>query len=111
LLEAPVLAALLSFIIKSSNNIDQEYTLSMNENVPAYIFMLIIVALFVGLTISAEEIFKDQKILKREKFLQLSRLSYLKSKAIYLILLSVLQSLLLCGVGNLIIELNVNLYE
>ena len=29
--------------------------------------MLIIVALFVGLTISAEEIFKDQKILKREK--------------------------------------------
>ena len=110
LLEAPVLAALLSFIIKSSNNIDQEYTLSMNENVPAYIFMLISVALFVGLTISAEEIFKDQKILKREKFLQLSRLSYLKSKAIYLILLSVLQSLLLCGVGNLIIELNDNFF-
>ncbi len=55
LLEAPVLAALLSFIIKSSNNTDQEYTFSMNENVPAYIFMLIIVALFVGLTISAEE--------------------------------------------------------
>jgi len=67
--------------------------------------MLIIVALFVGLTISAEEIFKDQKILKREKFLQLSRLSYLKSKVIYLILLSVLQSFLLCAVGNLIIEL------
>ena len=105
LLEAPVLAALLSFIVKSSNNSDQEYTLSMNENVPAYIFMLIIVALFVGLTISAEEIFKDQKILKREKFLRLSRLSYLKSKAVYLILLSVIQSFLLCAVGNVIIEL------
>ena len=110
LLEAPVLAALLSFIVKSSNNSDQEYTLSMNENVPAYIFMLIIVALFVGLTISAEEIFKDQKILKREKFLRLSRLSYLKSKAVYLILLSVIQSFLLCAVGNVIIELYDNFF-
>ena len=110
LLEAPVLAALLSFIVKSSNNTDQEYTFSMNENVPAYIFMLIIVALFVGLTISAEEIFKDQKILKREKFLRLSRLSYLKSKAVYLILLSIVQSFLLCAVGNLIIELYDNFF-
>jgi len=111
LLEAPVLAALLSFIIKSSNNVDQEYTFSQNENVPGYIFMLIIVALFLGLTISAEEIFKDQKILKREKFLQLSRFSYLKSKVIYLILLSVLQSFFLCAVGNLIIELYDNLFN
>ena len=110
LLEAPVLAALLSFIIKSSNNVDQEYTFSMNENVPAYIFMLIIVALFVGLTISAEEIFKDQKILKREKFLQLSRLSYLKSKAVYLVMLSIIQSFLLVAVGNLIIELYDNFF-
>ena len=110
LLEAPVLAALLSFIVKSSNNTDNEYTFSMNENVPAYIFMLIIVALFVGLTISAEEIFKDQKILKREKFLRLSRLSYLKSKAVYLTLLSIVQSFLLCAVGNLIIELYDNFF-
>ncbi len=110
LLEAPVLAALLSFIVKSSNNTDQEYTFSMNENVPAYIFMLIIVALFVGLTISAEEIFKDQKILKREKFLRLSRLSYLKSKVTYLTLLSIVQSFLLCAVGNLIIELYDNFF-
>ncbi len=110
LLEAPVLAALLSFIVKSSNNSDQEYTFSMNENVPAYIFMLIIVALFVGLTISAEEVFKDQKILKREKFLRLSRLSYLQSKAVYLTLLSVVQSFLLCAVGNIIIELYDNFF-
>ena len=108
LLEAPVLAALLSFIIKSSNNTDQEYTFSLNENVPAYIFMLIIVALFVGLTISAEEIFKDLKILKREKFLRLSRFSYLKSKVTYLTILSLIQSFLLCAVGNSIIELHDN---
>jgi len=39
--------------------------------------MSIIVALFIGLTVSAEEIFRDRKILEREKFLNLSRLSYL----------------------------------
>lgn len=105
LLEAPLLAAILSFIIKSSSTANEGYSLSSNQNVPAYIFMLVIVALFVGLSISAEEIFKDQKIIKREKFLRLSRMSYLKSKFVYLTILSVIQSFLLVGVGNLIIEL------
>jgi hypothetical protein len=42
--------------------------------------MAIIVALFLGLIMSAEEIFRDRKILKREKFLNLSRSSYLAAK-------------------------------
>ncbi|MEY4605208.1 MAG: hypothetical protein RIT43_2500 [Bacteroidota bacterium] len=108
ILEAPVLAALLSFIIRSSSNGGKSYTFASNQNIPAYIFMLVIVALFVGLSISAEEIFKDQKIIKREKFLRLSRVSYLKSKFTYLMILSLLQSFLLCAVGNSIIGLQDN---
>ena len=38
--------------------------------------MAIIVALFLGMIVSAEEIFRDRKILKREGFLNLSRSSY-----------------------------------
>lgn len=105
LLEAPVLAFVLAFIIRSSSLTDSSYQFGLNQNIPAYIFMLVIVALFVGLTISAEEIFKDQKILKREKFLRLSRLSYLTSKIGYLTLLSALQSFLLCAVGNFVLEI------
>lgn len=111
LLEAPVLAFLLSFVIRSASVDSDSYSFSLNQNIPAYIFMLVIVALFVGLTISSEEIFKDQKILKREQFLRLSRLSYLASKAIYLILLSALQSFLLCLVGNLVLEIHENFFH
>lgn len=100
LLEAPVLAFILAFIIRSASSENGQYEYGLNKNIPAYIFMLVIVALFVGLTISAEEIFKDLKILKREKFLRLSRMSYLSSKTSYLLLLSALQSLLLVVVGN-----------
>ena len=110
-LEAPVLALVLSFIIRSSSTSSEDYSFGLNQNIPAYIFMLIIVALFIGLTISAEEIFKDQKILKREKFLRLSRFSYLFSKSAYLLLLSVIQSFLLCLTGNLIIGIHDNFVD
>lgn len=109
LLEAPALAFILSFIIRSSSILEEKYNLYQNQNIPAYIFMLVIVALFIGLTISAEEIFKDQKILKREKFLRLSRLGYLLSKTGYLLLLSAFQSFLLCWVGNTVLEIQDNL--
>ncbi|MBN2862980.1 MAG: ATP-binding cassette domain-containing protein, partial [Bacteroidales bacterium] len=77
LLEAPVLAFVLSYIIRYIADPDSNiYIFSENENIPIYIFMSLIVALFLGLTISAEEIFRDRKILKREHFLNLSRSSY-----------------------------------
>jgi hypothetical protein len=56
--------------------------------------MSIIVALFVGLVISAEEIIRDLKIMKRESFLNLSKSSYLNAKIIFLLLLSLIQSFL-----------------
>ena len=67
--EAPVLAFILSYIIKFySIGVDNPYgyTLYKNSNLPVYLFMSVIVAIFVGLTVSAEEIIKDRKILKRE---------------------------------------------
>jgi ABC transport system ATP-binding/permease protein len=94
------LAFLIRYIAKAKGGI---YLYRENENMPAYIFMSIIVALFIGLTVSAEEIFKDRKILKREKFLNLSRFSYLQSKIIILTVLSAIQSLLFVAVGNSII--------
>jgi hypothetical protein len=62
--------------------------------------MALIVALFLGLTVSAEEIFRDRKILKRERFLNLSRSSYLVSKVIILFSISAIQALLFVLVAN-----------
>jgi len=98
--EAPLLAFLLSFIIKYYSLSSGGYSLSGNPNLPVYIFMSVIVALFIGLTVSAEEIIKDRKILKREKFLNLSRTSYLFSKLAILFLISAFQALLFVLLGN-----------
>jgi len=108
LLETPVLALFLSFIIKywdidavSSDG----YNFSKNDNVPVYIFMAVIIAIFVGLTVSAEEIIKDRKILKREKFLNLSWGSYLFSKFYILLTISAFQALTFVLIGNSILEI------
>ncbi len=104
LLEAPVLAFLLAIITKYSAA-GSAYTFFANENIPVFFFMSIIVALFMGLTVSAEEIIKDRKILKRETFLNLSRFSYLSSKTLLLFGLSALQTLLFILVGAAILEI------
>ncbi|MCH7513863.1 MAG: ATP-binding cassette domain-containing protein [Bacteroidetes bacterium] len=108
LTEAPLLAFLLAFIVRYYSGdtvISAAYMFSKNENIPSYIFMSIIVALFMGLTVSAEEIFKDRKILKREQFLNLSKGSYLMSKVVLLLILTAIQTLLFVLVGNSILEI------
>jgi len=109
LIESPLLAFLLSFIIRyysvdASNDIG--YKFSENSNIPVYLFMSVIVAIFVGLTVSAEEIFRDKKILKREKYLHLSWGSYLFSKTFILIMLSAYQSLVFVLVGNTVLGIH-----
>jgi ABC-type multidrug transport system ATPase subunit len=107
-LEAPVLAFLLSYIIKYySVNVTNlyGYTLKGNSNLPVYIFMSVIVAIFMGLTVSAEEIIKDRKIKKREEFLNLSWASYLMSKVALLFALSAIQAVAFVVVGNSILEI------
>jgi ABC-type multidrug transport system ATPase subunit len=105
LLEAPLLAFILAFLVRYKSGPEGEaYLFRFNENIPVYIMMAIIVALFMGLTVSAEEIIKDRKILKRESFLNLSWNSYLLSKVTILFTLSAIQTFLFVLIGNLILE-------
>ncbi len=108
LLEAPVLAFFISYMVKYYNVLmdkNAHYTFYDNQNVPVFFFMSVVVALFFGLTVSAEEIFRDRKILKREQFLHLSRASYLFSKVAILFAISAIQTLLFMVVGNLVLEI------
>jgi ABC-type multidrug transport system ATPase subunit/recombinational DNA repair protein RecR len=105
-LEAPLLAVILGYFTKYISGTLEDpskYLFSENENIPAYLFMCVIVALFIGLTVSAEEIIRDRKILKRESFLNLSWASYLNSKIVVLFALAVIQSLSFILVGNFIL--------
>jgi len=108
MLEAPLLAFILAFIVRYYNIDDQletGYIFSKNPNMPSYLFMSVIVALFMGLTVSAEEIIRDRKILKREKFLHLNRSSYIVSKIGILFMISAIQTALFVVVGNSILEI------
>ena len=102
LLEVPILAFFLAFLIRYFNASAKEpsYTLFENSNLPVYIFMSVIVAIFMGLTVSAEEIIKDRKILKRESFLNLSWNSYLMSKVCVQFGISAIQALSFVLIGN-----------
>jgi ABC-type multidrug transport system ATPase subunit len=102
-LEAPVLALVLAFLIRFYNtDADNKkgYIFRENENLPAYLFMSVVVALFIGLTVSAEEIIRDRKIRKRESFLNLSKASYLWSKITIMFALSAIQTFCFVIVGN-----------
>ena len=99
LLVAPLLAVILGFFSKYVSGDDTDphhYVFSQNENLPAFLFMSVVVALFLGLIIAAEEIIKDRKIQERESFLNLNRSAYLLSKISLLFILSAIQMLLLC---------------
>ncbi len=101
ILEAPVLGFILAYLIRYIVDPDSDiYVFRENANIPIYIFMGTVVAIFFGLIISAEEIFKDAKILKRERFLNLSRSAYLMSKIFILMGISAIQMILFVLVGN-----------
>lgn len=106
-LEAPFLAFILAFLVRyhATGEGTTGYIFRENANIPAYVFMSIVVALFMGLTVSAEEIIRDQRILKRERFLNLSKSAYLISKVLILIVISGIQTLTYVWVGNGILEI------
>lgn len=109
MLEAPVLAAILSFFVKFFNTDGkgrEDYVFYENENIPQYLFISVVVALFLGLTVAAEEIIKDKKILKRESFLNLSLGSYLWSKILIMFMVSAIQTAFFVLIGNLILEIH-----
>ncbi len=101
--EAPLLALIIGYFIRYYNPGDDNtlgYTFSANPNIPYYFLMSIIIALFIGLSVSGEEIIKDRRILQRERFLNLSNSSYLTSKVIILFGISAIQTFSFVIIGN-----------
>lgn len=104
LLEAPILAVICGLLTHYAPA--SGYSVMDNKNMVTYFFMAVIVAIFLGMSGSAEEIIRDRTILKRERFLNLSYTSYMLSKIIYSALVSLLQTALFILVGNLIMGLH-----
>ena len=104
LLEAPLLALVCAYLTRFAP--PEGYSIQDNKNLVSYFFMAVIVATFIGMSGSAEEIIRDRALLKREKFLHLSYISYIWSKVIFMAGVSLLQTLLFIVVGNAVMGLH-----
>ena len=101
---APLLAVICAMLTRFAP--ESGYTLMENKNFVSYIFMAVIVATFVGMSGSAEEIIRERALLRREKFLQLNNCSYIASKIVFSAIVSLIQTFLFVLVGNSIIEVH-----
>ncbi|MDD4034073.1 MAG: ATP-binding cassette domain-containing protein [Candidatus Cloacimonetes bacterium] len=91
-IEAPILALLISFILRHSTT--DQYSYQNNNNIFIYIFVSIIAFIFLGMSNSIEEILSERKILLRERLMNL-RLSYYQgSKLLTLSCFSLVQAIL-----------------
>ncbi len=99
LLEAPVLALTLAFILRASEK-GGTYTFGNAANIPHFLFIAVIVAIFMGLTVSAEELFRDRLMRKREHHLRLDWGAYLSAKCGVLFSISAIQTLLFAACSH-----------
>jgi len=108
-IEAPVLAALISITLRSSPT--GEYLLSTALHIPAYLFLSVTVAMFLGLTNSATEVLRDRPMLRRERNCQGSAASYVAAKFVALGFVASGQCLMYVLVGNYYLDIHGMLME
>src|SRR5438105_4628122 len=75
---APVLALLISTILRYSDS--GRYDFASAYHIPTYLFLSLIVAMFLGLTNSADDIIRDRPVLQRERNLNVRLPYYVFSK-------------------------------
>ena len=102
LVEPPLLALLAALLCRGAWG--DVYTFGGNPNITIYFFISVIVALFLGLSVSAEEINRDRKVLERERFLNLSWPAYIAAKILYLALVSAVQMAMFVWTANSILR-------
>jgi ABC transport system ATP-binding/permease protein len=102
-LEAPALAFLISMVLRYSE--DDTYTFASAFHIPTYLFLTLVVAMFLGLTNSADEIIRDRPMLNRERNHNLRVGYYIFGKVLSLATFSLLQCSIYLLIGNAILEL------
>lgn len=103
LLEAPLLAFLISSVLKYSE--EENYTFATAFHIPTYLFMSLVVAMFLGLTNSADEIIRDRPLLNRERNHNLRTFYYLCGKVTSLSAFALVQCVIYLVIGNSVLEI------
>lgn len=102
LIMAPLLALLIGGVLRYSEA--PVYDFASAFHIPAYLFLSIVVAMFLGLTNSVDDIIRDRPVLVRERNLNVRISYYISAKVFSLGVFAALQCLLFTILGNWILE-------
>ncbi|MCE9609677.1 MAG: ATP-binding cassette domain-containing protein [Chthoniobacter sp.] len=105
LLVAPALAALIGWALYFTDDASGKYDFASAFHIPTYIFISLLVAMFLALMNSVDDIIRDRVILHRERNLDVRLPYYIFAKFATLALFSAVQCALFVLVGNRILEI------
>lgn len=100
----PLLAAIIGFILRYKAG--DTYTVYGNIHLATFFFLASLIAIFLGLTNSIEEVIRDRRILLREKRIHKGAFVYYLSKMLVLIIFAIVQNAIFLSVSFLILGLN-----
>jgi ABC-type multidrug transport system ATPase subunit len=98
LLVAPTLALLIGFVLRYAES--GRYDFASAFHIPTYLFMSLVVAMFLGLTNSFDDITRDRSVLLRERNLNVRLGYYVAAKTITLAFFAIIQCALYAWVGD-----------
>lgn len=111
LLVAPALAALIGWALYFNDDPRVKYDFASAFHIPTYIFISLLVAMFLALTNSVDDIIRDRVVLHRERNLDVRLPYYIFSKFFTLALFSAVQCALFVLVGNAILQIRGMFWE
>jgi ABC-type multidrug transport system ATPase subunit len=100
---APVLALLIAGLLRYSDS--GKYDFASAYHIPTFLFLTLIVAMFLGLTNSADDVIRDRVVLQRERNLNVRLPYYIFAKTVSLGVFALVQCVLFILIGNYILEI------
>src|SRR5215475_6736177 len=100
---SPVLALLIATILRYSET--GTYDFASAYHIPTFLFLGLIVAMFLGLTNSADDIIRDRPVLQRERNIKVRLSYYVISKTITLGVFALIQCVLFVLIGNYLLQI------
>src|SRR6187551_3512652 len=83
----------------------RDYDYASAYHIPTFLFLTLIVAMFLGLTNSADDIIRDRAVLQRERNLNVRLTYYVFAKTISLGVFALVQCVLFVLIGNYLLEI------
>ena len=103
ILEAPLLAVLTGMVLRYSES--AVYDFASAFHIPTYLFLALVVAMFLGLTNSVDDIIHDRAVLMRERNLDVNLGFYVAAKVLTLGFFAIIQCALFTLIGNALLSL------